>query len=444
MSTRRRRRRGLQLRLTTLYAVPFIIAVTAGIALFSFGETVSAPASETVGNVRIIREPPTEIYEERMLRVMVLTVLIASVVAVIGGWLTAGRLLRPLRAIIATAQDISATSLDRRLGKTGDDDEFTDLAETLDSVFERLEAAFASQRRFVANASHELRTPLAAERALLQVALADPDATADSLREACREVLALGAAQERLVDALLTLASGEQGIEQAEPVDLAEIAAAAIRRRSSEAKVRGVRVDATLDPAVGAGDPRLAESLVANLVDNAVRYNTDGGWIEVITSTVQDAGPPLAPSAGQPMSTAVQPAAPGAGIRGRDAPGSAAERGTSAARGVGRLLPWGGKSSVRGAAGPAARGAGSAVREAARLTVRNTGPAVPAEEIGRLLQPFQRLEGQRIGRAASGHGLGLAIVQAIATAHGATLRVTPRPEGGLDVTVDFPPADRSA
>ncbi|MEU0555941.1 HAMP domain-containing sensor histidine kinase [Dactylosporangium sp. NPDC006015] len=446
MSTRRRRRRGLQLRLTTLYAVPFIIAVTAGIALFSFGESVSAPASETVGDVRIIRDPPTDFYEERMFRVIALTVLIASVVAVIGGWITAGRLLRPLRAIIATAQDISATSLDRRLGKTGDDDEFTDLAETLDSVFERLEAAFASQRRFVANASHELRTPLAAERALLQVALADPDATADTLREACREVLALGAAQERLVDALLTLASGEQGVEQAEPVDLAEIAAAAIRRRSSEAKVRGVRVDATLGPAVGAGDPRLAESLVANLVDNAVRYNIDGGWIEVVTSTVQDATPPTTQSTGsQTGRAAARLAAQGAGAPVRDAPGPAAGDGAPAARGVGRLLPWGAGAPVRGAAGATTRGAGSTVREVARLTVRNTGPAVPAEEIGRLLQPFQRLEGQRIGRAASGHGLGLAIVQAIATAHGATLRVLPRPEGGLDVTVDFPlPVDRIA
>jgi signal transduction histidine kinase len=297
----------------------------------------------------------------------VLTVLVASIIAVVGGWVTAGRVLRPLRAIIATAQEISATSLHRRLGKAGADDEFTDLAETLDSVFERLEAAFASQRRFVANASHELRTPLAAERALLQVALADPDATADTLREACREVLALGVAQERLVDALLTLASSEQGVEQDEPVDLAAIAAAALRRRSAEAKVRGVQVGSALGPAVGAGDPRLAESLVANLVDNAVRYNIDGGWIEVSTATV---------------------------------------------------------------------------RGAARLTVRNTGPVVPAAEVARLLQPFQRLEGQRIGRSEAyghGHGLGLAIVQAIATAHGADLRVLSRPDGGLDVTVDFRP-----
>ncbi|UWZ59913.1 HAMP domain-containing histidine kinase [Dactylosporangium aurantiacum] len=352
------------MRLTLLYAVPFVLAVVSGIGLFTYGSAATAPADDIYHSPAT---PPPSPGDDRMLRIIVATVLLSSCIAVVGGWITAGRVLRPLRAIIATAQDISANSLNRRLGRLGrkdkdEDDEFTDLAETLDSVFERLEAAFASQRRFVANASHELRTPLAAERALLQVALADPDATVDTLREACQEVLALGAAQERLVDALLTLASGEQGVERDEPVDLAEIAAAALRRRADEAKVRGVRVDTGLGPAVGAGDPRLAESLVANLVDNAVRHNVDGGWVEVSTATV----------GGAP-----------------------------------------------------------------RLTVRNTGAVVPADEVERLLQPFQRLEGQRIGRRTEGHGLGLAIVQAIATAHGAALRVLPRPEGGLDVTVDF-------
>ncbi len=104
------------------------------------------------------------------------------VVSVLLGWLVAGRFLRPLRTITATARDISASNLHRRLGRTGRDDEFTELAATLDDLFARLEASFESQRHFVANASHELRTPLTAERTLLQVALADPDATADSLR----------------------------------------------------------------------------------------------------------------------------------------------------------------------------------------------------------------------------------------------------------------------
>ena len=113
-------------------------------------------------------------------------------------------------------------------------DEFAELAGTLDDLFARLEAAFASQRHFVANASHELRTPLTAERTLLQVALADPSATADTLRSACQDVLALGEAQERLIEALLTLASGEQGVEQREPLGPRGLCTAALRRRSAD------------------------------------------------------------------------------------------------------------------------------------------------------------------------------------------------------------------
>ena len=143
-----------------------------------------------------------------------------------GGWLIAGRLLRPLRTITATARDISASNLNRRLSLDGRDDEFAELGETLDDLFGRLEASFESQRHFVANASHELRTPLTAERTLLQVALADPDATAPTLRAACEQVLALGDQQERLIEALLTLATSEGGIEQWEPFDLAAVAVA--------------------------------------------------------------------------------------------------------------------------------------------------------------------------------------------------------------------------
>src|SRR3984893_6858843 len=139
------------------------------------------------------------------------------------GWLLAGRLLRPLQAIVATARDISATNLSRRLRTGKRDDEFSRLGQTLNDLFARLEASFESQRHFVANAAHELRTPLAAERAVLQVALADPAASAESLRAACQQVLQLGEQQERLVNALLTLATGQSGLRYREPFDLAEV-----------------------------------------------------------------------------------------------------------------------------------------------------------------------------------------------------------------------------
>jgi signal transduction histidine kinase len=202
------------------------------------------------------------------------------------GWWVAGRALRPLRTITATARQISATNLHERLSLQGPDDEVKELGETLDELFGRLEASFESQRHFVANASHELRTPLTAERALLQVALADPDASAESLRVTCEELLTLGSQQEQLIESLLTLATGERGVEQWDPVDLDLVAQRVVEGRRQELERRRIRVDATFNAAPAAGDVSLVESLVANLVDNAIRHNVDDGRIEISTVTV--------------------------------------------------------------------------------------------------------------------------------------------------------------
>ena len=204
--------------------------------------------------------------------------------SLVAGWLIAGWFLRPLRTITATARHISASNLNQRLALTGRNDEFKDLGETLDSLFERLEASFESQRHFVANASHELRTPLAAERTLLQVALADPEATAETLRETCQQVLVLGDQQERLIEALLTLASSERGVEQWEPFDLAEVTAKVVADRSLQAAEQSIHVQTAFTVAPATGDPNLVESLVANLVDNALRHNVPRGRVEVWTT----------------------------------------------------------------------------------------------------------------------------------------------------------------
>jgi signal transduction histidine kinase len=207
----------------------------------------------------------------------------AAVLAAALGWLAADRALRPLRTITRSARAISASNLHQRLSLNASYAEFTELGETLDDLYGRLEASFESQRRFVANASHELRTPLAAERTLLQVTLADPDATAETLRSACEQLLVLGGQQERLIDALLTLASSQQGIDRWEFVDIAAITASVIDGRAEEAARRGIHVDTALAPAVALGDPRLVGSMVANLVDNALRHNVTGGSAEVET-----------------------------------------------------------------------------------------------------------------------------------------------------------------
>jgi signal transduction histidine kinase len=199
------------------------------------------------------------------------------------GWIVAGRVLRPLRTITMAARDISATSLHERLALDGPDDELKELGDTFDALLERLEASFESQRRFVANASHELRTPLARQRTVAQVALADPDATVDSLRAAHERALVSGAQQERLIEALLALTRGQAGVDRREPFDLATVADRVVVARRAEAADLALDVHASFAPAPAAGAPHLVERLVANLVDNALRHNVPGGRVEVAT-----------------------------------------------------------------------------------------------------------------------------------------------------------------
>ncbi len=197
------------------------------------------------------------------------------------GWLVAGRALRPLRTMTNTAREISARNLHRRLDLEGPDDEIKQLGNTFDELLGRLEASFEAQRQFVANASHELRTPLTLERALVEVALADPDVSVRSLRRMGEQVLAVGEQQERLIEALLTLSRSQRGLDRHEPVDLLAITRGALHTVDDER----LTIATKLEPAATTGDPRLIERLVANLVTNAARHNTPNGRIEVRTET---------------------------------------------------------------------------------------------------------------------------------------------------------------
>jgi signal transduction histidine kinase len=217
-----------------------------------------------------------------------LLALAAIAVAALAAWWLAGRFLRPLQAMTTAAQEISATNLGRRLSLDGPDDELTELGRTLDDLFGRLQASFESQRQFVANASHELRTPLAGQRTLLQVALADPDADVRALRSTCEEALQLSGQQERLIDALLTLATSERGVESWEPFDLAQLTPDIVHARQRDAECHGVRIGATFESAIAVGDPGLVASLVANLLDNAIRHNVADGTVEISTGATAD------------------------------------------------------------------------------------------------------------------------------------------------------------
>ena len=232
-------------------------------------------------------------------------------------------------------------------------------ATRVDGLLSRLETAFESQRRFVANASHELRTPITVERTLVEVALADPGVTVESLKATCERVLASSEQQERLIEALLTLARSQRGLERREPLDLAGIA----RRVLCDQLPRdGISLHKHLAGASTTAIRRSSSGCVANLLDNAHKYNTEPGSVQFSTGTR-----------------------------------------------AGRSL----------------------------LTVQNTGPVIAEAQAPDLTEPFRRLNGERTAHSR-GLGLGLSIVDAIATAHGAELRTLPRAGGGLDVEVAFP------
>jgi signal transduction histidine kinase len=212
---------------------------------------------------------------------------IMAIISALLGWLVAGRVLRPLRTITSAAQEISEANLHRRLSLSGPRDELRQLADTIDGLLGRLEGAFDAQRQFVANASHELRTPLTATRALLELAISDPRATVATFRETCQQALKENEYQEQLIDALLMLAQGQRGLDRHELVDLAQIVSNVIDANDLDAATGGLELRSSVERAIVAGDPRLLERLVTNLVQNAIRHNTPGGQVNVTVRALQ-------------------------------------------------------------------------------------------------------------------------------------------------------------
>jgi signal transduction histidine kinase len=287
------------------------------------------------------------------------------------GYLVTGRALRPLHRVTAAARHLTEETLDERIRHFGPDDEVAELAATYDAMLDRIAAAFDSQRRFVANASHELRTPLSIIRAELDVTMSNPnpsraelDGMADVVRQATDR-------SDRLIDSLLTLARTEGSTLAGSEVDLAVVAGRVLTRMEPEADARSIRLGRTVDRAVVRGDEVLLERLIENLLENAIRYNRDGGWVEVRTG---------------------------------------------------------------------AEGAGLA------LSVRNSGDDKRIEDVDALFEPFRRGDQDRV-RSDRGVGLGLAIVRAVAEAHGGAVHASARAGGGLEVEVELPapvPAERVA
>jgi signal transduction histidine kinase len=400
-------RRTVRLRLTGMFAILFVLAGAALLAIASglvVGKSTSeaAPAgaqpqpqlglqarlARAENQIRSLQaqlqsssshNPPSLSHQLFLSSLIALGIM--AVVAALLGWAFAGRALRPLRVITATARRISEDNLDERLAFSGPQDELKDLADTIDGLLARLEGAFAAQRRFVANASHELRTPLAIMRASLDVAMAKPEPPpvqtvllADRLRAELDRI-------DELLEGFLVLARAQHGaLPDLAVVSLGDLASAALAVRASKIAARTLAVQAELSPTGPwvAGSQALVSRMVDNVIDNAIVHNEPGGWLRVVVA-------PVGTSTGD---------------------------------------------------------------RRACVVVENGGPVLDQAQVAQLAQPFRRLgpSGHSTGRIATGggSGLGLSIVAAIAAAHGGTLDLCARPEGGLRVVVSLPLAATAA
>ncbi|HEY2578617.1 MAG TPA: ATP-binding protein [Streptosporangiaceae bacterium] len=390
-------RRTVRLRLTTMYGVlflftgAFLLLIADGLVVAQSGVAISHPAFQpglsgqelALAHARAqIQQLQAELANQtsrsaqgvvphELAFASVIALGIMTVVAVVLGWILAGRMLRPLRKMTTATRRISADSLDERLAMAGPSDELKDLADTIDGLLARLEGAFAAQRRFVANASHELRTPLTTMRASLDVAVAKPEpvppqtvALAGRLRAELDRV-------DGLLEGFLVLARAQHGVLPGQGVfALDDIASAALAARADgiAAKHLTVRHVTGADAAWVAGSQPLLARMVENVLDNAITHNQAGGWIHVVT----------------------------------------------------------------GADGPAAR-----------IIVDTGGEVLDPRRVAELAQPFRRLGADRVG-SDNGAGLGLSIVAAIASAHGGTLDLQARAEGGLQAGIRLPLVSREA
>ena len=378
-------RRTVRMRLTALYGALFVVSGAVLLAIASGVVVSSSRVSATAANRAVLSPLAQDQLRIHQLQVELATaeskihsgvshgLLVGSaialgimtVVSLVVGWLVAGRVLRPLRQMTAATRRISADSLHERLAVTGPGDELKDLADTIDGLLERLEGAFAAQRRFVANASHELRTPLTTMRASVDVAVAKPEpvpaqtiALADRLRAELDRV-------DGLLDGFLALARAQHGdLPGQTTLSLEYLAAAALAVRADAIAARHLTVHHATgsDGTWVTGSQALLCRMVDNVLDNAIGHNRDGGWISVTTGT------------------------------------------------DGHL---------------------------ARLVVETGGDVLDAGQVSQLAQPFRRLGADRTG-SDHGSGLGLSIVDAIAVAHGGTLDLRARPEGGLAVSIGLP------
>jgi signal transduction histidine kinase len=389
------RRRTVRLRLTVLYGALFLLTgagllVIAGLVTVGSSTRVAVPApgqnpppaqtAQAQAQAQALTQAQAQIrrlqhqlatqsgqLHQSLWHALLIGSLVAlaimAAVSLLVGWFVANRVLRPLRKMTAATRRISADNLHERLAVPGPVDEVKDLADTIDELLERLEGAFAAQRRFVANASHELRTPLATMRASLDVAEAKPEPAPPQTTLLASRLRAQLDQVDGLLEGLLALARAQHGdLPGYTMLSLDAVLAGALAARADVigAKTLTTRSASAPGGAWIQGSQALICRLVDNVLDNAVTHNEAGGWISV---SMQLSGP----------------------------------------------TAW--------------------------LVVETGGVVLDQQQVQQLAQPFRRLGAERTG---SGAGLGLSIVAAIAEAHGGTLDLYARPEGGLRVSIGLP------
>lgn len=284
-----RRRIGIRGRTALVFAGCFLLLASAllvtvtvltGVGLdASVRTTVSSPPASGSGPPVEASVSLSETVRGQQLLWSVVALTVATPLAGLVGWVTARRMLRPVAVVTSTAQRISAEHFDERIGLQGPDDELRRLADTFDELIGRLQGAFERQRRFIGDIAHELRTPLTVQRAAIQIGL-DPDDPA-STEAAVERLLAENRRMEALIDGLLALAVAENHGQVFVDVDLAELVHDAVGMVRRTAADRGVEVRLQAEPVAMSGDPALLSRLISNLLDNAVEYNVEDGWVEV-------------------------------------------------------------------------------------------------------------------------------------------------------------------
>jgi len=264
------------------------VAATPGLPPDTEVEVVTADGATVTVSAAAVQEALRDQARDAILRTGGLAFGFVVLAGSAASYLVAGRVLSPVSELTVIARRLSTATLAQRISYSGPRDELADLAGAFDEMVRRLDAAFAGQQRFAANASHELRTPLTLIRAEVDVALSDPNASVEELRTSAEIVREATIRADALVESLLLLARSEAEAQQGmlsrrESVDLADLVPGALAAVGSETTERDLSVESSLAPAGTVGDPELLSRLVGNLVENGVRHNTDGGALSVGT-----------------------------------------------------------------------------------------------------------------------------------------------------------------